>query len=348
MNVLEGFRHEINYIILINQTFRSLSQTGVSCLLFVTCALAEAPYPAKGWRPLRPFNLPTDYLPATRDIEEQKQPEQPIFDVELNKERIEFVGQIQNNVLSSPNRRPANAYLPPQRQNTDFDLKVQRPPYQKSGLQFVLQTAGYRPHQQQNTKIFQISNIKQQQPREPRPLRPQQPTDFAFGVQQQSEISRPAQAYGPPSNGGQQTFTINYPDPQDLGPGQADAELEDAARIAIEALNAAKDAYNRQLEADAENSDGGASEADVQEISADGTKKPSGGYPASRATRGQYYVLGPDNRLQLVRFTTTQSEEEARRNAGFTAQLHYMPVGEINDPIFKSNSKGQLVRIVKK
>lgn len=330
--------------------FRSLPQTGVICLLFVTCALAEAPYPATGWRPLRAFNLPTDYLPPTRDIEKQRQPQQPIFDVELNKARIEYVGQIQENILSSPNRRPANAYLPPRRQSTDFDLKVQRPPYQKPGPQFVLHAADYRPYRQQKTNIFQISNTKQQQqqPGAQRAFRTQEPTNFAFGVQQQSALSRPAQTYGPPSNGGEQKFTINYPDPQDLEPRQADAELEEAARIAIEALNAAKDAYNRQLEADAASSDDGASEADVQEVNVDGTKKTSGGYPASRATRGQYYVLGPDNRLQFVRFTTTQSEEEARRNGGFTAQLQYMPVGEINDPIFKSNSNGQLVRIVKK
>ncbi|XP_011187937.2 uncharacterized protein LOC105215621 [Zeugodacus cucurbitae] len=316
-------------------------KTAFICLLYVTCALAEAPYPAQGWRPLRPFDLPTDYLPPTRDIEKQRQPpKQPIFDVELNKERIEFVGQIQNNILSSLNRRPADAYLPPRKQSADFDLKVQRPPYRKPGPQFVLQTAGCRPQGQQNTKIFQISNTKRQ--------RPQQPTNFAFGVQQQSKLSRPAQTYGPPSDGGEQTFTINYPDIQDLEPRQADPELEDAARIAIEALNAAKDAYNRKLEADAASNDEGVSEADVQEVNIDGTRKSSGGYPASRATRGQYYVLGPDNRLQLVRFTTTQSEEEARRNGGFTAQLQYMPVGEINDPIFKSNSNGQLVRIVKK
>ncbi|XP_049307491.1 uncharacterized protein LOC105230211 [Bactrocera dorsalis] len=321
-------------------------KTGVICLLFVACVLAEAPYAATGWRPLRPFNLPTDYLPPTRDIEKQRQPQQPIFDVELKKQRIEYVGQIQENILSAPNRRPANAYLPPRRQSTDLDLKVQRPPYQKPGPRFVLQTAGYRPQGQQNTRIFQISNTKQQPTGEQRPLRPQKPKNFAFGVQQQTALSRPAQTYGPPSNGEEQVFTINYP--EDIEPRQADPELEEATRIAIEALNAAKDAYNRQLESEAASSDDGASEADVQEVNVDGTKKTSAGYPAVRATRGQYYVLGADNRLQLVRFTTTQSEEEARRNGGFTAQLQYTPVGEINDPIFKSNSNGQLVRIVKK
>uniref|UniRef100_A0A0K8V3X4 DUF4794 domain-containing protein n=1 Tax=Bactrocera latifrons TaxID=174628 RepID=A0A0K8V3X4_BACLA len=201
-------------------------KTGVICLLFAACVLAEAPYAATGWRPLRPFNLPTDNLPPPRDIEKQRQPPQPIFDVELKKQRIEYVGQIQENILSSP-----NAYLPPRRQSTDLDLKVQRPPYQKPGPQFVLQTAGYRPQGQQNTRIFQISNSRQQPTGEQGSLRPQKPKHFAFGVQQQSTLSRPAQTYGPPSNGGEQKFTINYPD--DIEPHQADAELEENKNLPL-------------------------------------------------------------------------------------------------------------------
>ncbi|CAD7012795.1 uncharacterized protein LOC101449477 [Ceratitis capitata] len=321
----------------------------LSSLLCITTTLAEAPYAAGGWRPQRPFNLPADYLPPARDVGKQQQ---PIFDVELNKERVVFAGQIQSSAVSSANRQQTSPYLATKKQNSDF-LKVQRPPYQKPAKQLVFKTIDIRPQEQQKTQIFQISK-PQPQFSQRRPLRPQTTTNFAFGSEQETRVSKPAQKFGPPSSGEEQKFTINYPNPRSLKPPQqADNELEDAARLAIEALNAAKDAYNRQLVGGAVNADDGGLEADVQEVDADGVRKPSagrnggGGYPASRATRGQYYVLGLDNRLQLVRYTTTQSEAEARTDGSFTANLHYTPLGEIKNPIFKSNSRGQLQRIVK-
>ncbi|XP_067627303.1 uncharacterized protein [Eurosta solidaginis] len=304
----------------------------VISVLSISSAKAEAPYAAAGWRPQRPFNLPNDYLAPARDIERQQQ--QSAYIVEINKQRVDFAGQLENSRPSAANTRPDNAYLPPHKQNPDF-FKQQRPPYQKPAPKFVFQTVGSRPQNPQKTKIFQVLNT--QQPRE-------------FGVLQQSEISQPAATYGPPRDG--RKFIINYPDSSSAEPQQTDDELDEGARIAIEALNEAQDAYNRQQAGNlANNNDDdqeGVAEADVQEVDADGDKRTNGGYPASRATYGQYYILGPDKRFQLVRFTTSQSEEEAQKNGGFTAKLRYIPVGEINDPVFKYDSRGQLVRIFKK
>lgn len=66
----------------------------------------------------------------------------------------------------------------------------------------------------------------------------------------------------------------------------------------------------------------------------------------SNAFSGQYYVLGPDNNLQRVMFSTSQSDED-RRNMGFTAQLRYSPVEPIRGPVYAYNEQGQLVRIYK-
>ncbi|XP_017468464.1 PREDICTED: uncharacterized protein LOC108360615 [Rhagoletis zephyria] len=311
-------------------------------LLYVGFAMGEAPYAAAGWRPQRPFNLPADYLPPSRGVEKQQQ---PTYVLEINKERVDYAGQIQNSILNSANRQPANPYFPPRKQNTDF-LKVQRPPYQEPGPQFVLKSAFPRSQQPQKTQIFQISETQSRQQRGER-LPTQQPF-FAFEGEQRSAVSKPAQNYGPPSSGQEQNFAVNYPDSRNLEPQVPDGEVDEGVRIAIEALNVARESYNRQQEGEVINGSDGTLEADVQEVDDADAKRPSDGYPSSRATRGQYYVLGPDNRLQLVRFSTTQSEEEARNNSGFTAQLRYTPVGEINDPVFKYNGQGQLVRIVKK
>ncbi|XP_055625747.1 uncharacterized protein LOC129768259 [Toxorhynchites rutilus septentrionalis] len=66
----------------------------------------------------------------------------------------------------------------------------------------------------------------------------------------------------------------------------------------------------------------------------------------SNAFSGQYYVLGPDNNLQRVMFSTSQSDED-RRNMGFTAQLRYSAVEPIRGPVYAYNEQGQLIRIYK-
>lgn len=68
---------------------------------------------------------------------------------------------------------------------------------------------------------------------------------------------------------------------------------------------------------------------------------------ANAGTNGQYYILGNDNTLQRVVYTTTQSDDD-RLHDGFTAQLRYEPVEPIRDPVYAYDSQGQLVKIYNK
>lgn len=63
--------------------------------------------------------------------------------------------------------------------------------------------------------------------------------------------------------------------------------------------------------------------------------------------RGQYYVVNPDQSVQLVAYTTSQSEEQAPRN-DFTALLKYTNVEELpnNRPVFQHSENGQIVRLI--
>lgn len=68
---------------------------------------------------------------------------------------------------------------------------------------------------------------------------------------------------------------------------------------------------------------------------------------ANAGTNGQYYILGKDNTLQRVVYSTTQTEDD-RTHDGFTAQLRYEPVEPIRDPVYAFDAQGQLVRIYNK
>lgn len=68
---------------------------------------------------------------------------------------------------------------------------------------------------------------------------------------------------------------------------------------------------------------------------------------ANAGTNGQYYILGKDNTLQRVVYSTTQTEDD-RVHDGFTAQLRYEPVEPIRDPVYAYDAQGQLVRIYNK
>lgn len=68
---------------------------------------------------------------------------------------------------------------------------------------------------------------------------------------------------------------------------------------------------------------------------------------ANAGENGQYYILGKDNILQRVVYTTTQTEDDRVHN-GFTAQLRYEPVQPIRDPVYAYDAQGELVRIYNK
>jgi len=64
--------------------------------------------------------------------------------------------------------------------------------------------------------------------------------------------------------------------------------------------------------------------------------------PQANYKEGRYYVVTPDNKLQRVVYRT----EDAKGDE-FTAQLRYSSVGELQDPVYKYNSQGQLERVLK-
>lgn len=66
----------------------------------------------------------------------------------------------------------------------------------------------------------------------------------------------------------------------------------------------------------------------------------------SRIEEGRYYIVSADNKLQRVLYRTVKNAEDAAGD-GFTAQLRYSSVGELQDPIYKYNSQGQLERVLK-
>ncbi|XP_064543805.1 uncharacterized protein LOC135432197 [Drosophila montana] len=66
----------------------------------------------------------------------------------------------------------------------------------------------------------------------------------------------------------------------------------------------------------------------------------------SRIEEGRYYIVSSDNKLQRVLYRTVKNAEDAAGD-GFTAQLRYSSVGELQDPIYKYNSQGQLERVLK-
>ncbi|XP_034109006.1 uncharacterized protein LOC117571119 [Drosophila albomicans] len=63
---------------------------------------------------------------------------------------------------------------------------------------------------------------------------------------------------------------------------------------------------------------------------------------SSNIKEGRYYVISPDNKLQRVIYRTEEAQGDE-----FTAQLKYSPVGELQDPVYKYNSQGQLERVLK-
>ncbi|KAM8712066.1 hypothetical protein ACLKA7_012568 [Drosophila subpalustris] len=64
--------------------------------------------------------------------------------------------------------------------------------------------------------------------------------------------------------------------------------------------------------------------------------------PQSKIKEGRYYIVSPDNKLQRVIYRTVDANGD-----DFTAQLKYSSVGELQDPVYKYNSQGQLERVLK-
>lgn len=62
--------------------------------------------------------------------------------------------------------------------------------------------------------------------------------------------------------------------------------------------------------------------------------------------KGQYYVVNPDQSIQLVAYTTLQDKKQAQRN-DFTALLKYTNVDDLSNdrPVYQYAPNGQIIRL---
>ncbi|KAL9922694.1 uncharacterized protein ACN427_003131 [Glossina fuscipes fuscipes] len=180
------------------------------------------------------------------------------------------------------------------------------------------------PHQRQPTfiNIQRHNDLYQDQPHYQQHYQQfeeetQTQNSFLNNIQEepQPQVQTPLVTYGVPKTNNtqqQQQLQINTEDLQKLQ--------------ALQALNYALENYNKLQDSNNNNNNVNVGQA---------------------ITKGQYFVLNPDNTIQQVSYTTTQDENEAK-SQDFTAQLKYTKVGELNDPLYKYSELGQLVRVVKK
>ncbi|XP_055531311.1 uncharacterized protein LOC129722101 [Wyeomyia smithii] len=281
----------------------------IFCLLLAAVS-AEAPfsgYAPSGWRPQgEQFRLPTEYGAPVV---------QQAVDVEVTKGNIAYAGQL---VETTTEQNLSNEYLPPTTTNLPGldPIRVQGLPDNQ-----------FKNFQQTNPQQAARFSLQRKINPAPKPLQVQQPqpifllngqlrvlptSNFQFGRQQQAEV--PAQTYGVPDAG-------NDDNGKEEQPGTFDQPEETQP--------------TEQPETD---------EDDTQSEPNQGNDRPV--IAISNAFSGQYYILGKDNNLQRVKFSTSQSEED-RRQMGFTAQLRYSPVEPIQGPVYAYNEQGQLVRIYK-
>ncbi|BFG06308.1 uncharacterized protein DMAD_04841 [Drosophila madeirensis] len=64
----------------------------------------------------------------------------------------------------------------------------------------------------------------------------------------------------------------------------------------------------------------------------------------SNIREGRYYIVAKDNKVQRVSFRALQQLDG---DEDFTAQLRYSTVGQLQDPVYRYNSQGQLERVLK-
>ncbi|XP_017146148.1 uncharacterized protein LOC108158402 [Drosophila miranda] len=64
----------------------------------------------------------------------------------------------------------------------------------------------------------------------------------------------------------------------------------------------------------------------------------------SNVREGRYYIVSKDNKIQRVSFRALQKVDD---DDDFTAQLRYSTVGQLQDPVYRYNSQGQLERVLK-
>ncbi|XP_022224566.2 uncharacterized protein LOC111075536 [Drosophila obscura] len=83
---------------------------------------------------------------------------------------------------------------------------------------------------------------------------------------------------------------------------------------------------------------------DEEESSASASASASADQQQSNIREGRYYIVAKDNKIQRVSFRSLQKVDG---DEDFTAQLRYSTVGQLQDPVYRYNSQGQLERILK-
>ncbi|XP_035791344.1 gamma-gliadin-like [Anopheles albimanus] len=301
--------------------------------LFVAAVAAEAPYAASGWRPEgAPFRLPTEYAAPLVVF----QPQPRVVELQFTRENLQFAGR--QIAVEQQQQHPAVATTPAPSTTTslstrqsndnvpvattvqpDLDpVNVQALPAEQSKdfSQQVKQNARLRQQAklQAPRPFFPISGQLRALPGVPSPFFQQQVAALPQIPQQQQQQPQqvPAETYGPPEQEEEQP--------------QQQPEQEETPGTTVQPLD---------------NDDDAAAEDEYEDDAGRTVVAISNGFS------GQYYILSPDNTLQRVVYSATQTDEDRLVN-GFSAQLKYAPVEPIRGPVYTYNEQGQLVRIYKK
>ncbi|XP_030375617.1 uncharacterized protein LOC115624909 [Scaptodrosophila lebanonensis] len=199
--------------------------------------------------------------------------------------------------------------------------------------------AGWRPRVPFNLpREYLPSN---EEPAEPQRLRPsvevtKERVDFAGQLLGTGALNEPQSNYLPPR--------LDVPNEQAL-PSPNEAELFNRERSTNSPINTQQPAAQygpptnlgfRIIYPDDDDTS--------KEISDTDRLRPAGQYVDFK--EGRYYIVSPDNKLQRVVYRTVQNADEPTGD-GFTAQLKYSTIGELQDPIYKYNKEEQLVRVLK-
>ncbi|XP_052861099.1 uncharacterized protein LOC128268119 [Anopheles cruzii] len=297
-------------------------------VLLVAAVAAEAPYPPSGWRPEgAQFRLPTEYVAPLLVFP----PQQSVVELQFTRENIQFAGQqvseeSQPTTATTPAPRTttttqANEYVPPALATTTAQpnldpLKVQglpsdQPKDFQQRARLRQQSANQVPSNfgQRRTGVFPISGQLRAFPAAPSTFSRQQVAQPQTPVPQQPRQSVPAESYGPP---------------------EQEEQVPEEPSVTTQATDAAQD-----------NGDGSVNEDEYEDDAGRTVVAIANG------VSGQYYILSPDNTLQRVMYTASQTDDDRLVN-GFSAQLKYSPVEPISDPVYGYDEQGQLVRIYKK
>ncbi|KFB37808.1 AGAP012043-PA-like protein [Anopheles sinensis] len=288
-------------------------------LIVLLVATAAAQYPASGWRPEgAQFRLPTEYGAPLLLFQPQPQRVQ----VQITREDVRFAGQQVAEEQPSSTTTTTTTVEPVTQANPSTTTTTDQPeldPLKVQGLP-----------SDQPKDFQQRANLRQQ----PAAIR-QLPTNF--GQRQFFPISGQLRALPPVgTNVFQQEQQQQVVQPQPVQQPQQQATPAETYGPP-EQEPAELPATTEQP--DVQQEDG--------EDDYDGDEESGPVVAVANAFSGQYYILGPDNTLQRVVYSTMQTDEDRLVN-GFSAQLKYSPVDPIRDPVYTYNEQGQLIRIYKK